>query len=138
MKIILRPGTTDDLNFITSSWFQTEYASKFWPFEYRKEIGNRVISKTLKESMTLIASPDDNQDLIIGFIVFESMPEHLKILDSHSIIHFAYVKAVYRKLGVGKKLVNSVTKSQKLDLVTSKLWAHHSRSYIYAPELRRF
>lgn len=102
-NIILRGPTENDFNFLIDSW--SKELKGHFPYKLIPEktffIGqNKIINLLLKNSLVLIASPKEYCDQILGYIVFEK-------IEQETIIHFTYVKKVFRNNGIGKKLLHA-------------------------------
>lgn len=116
MKI--RLAKESDINFVLSTWLRSYYdalrhysqraKAGFVPSndiffkEHQEKIKNR-----LKSSQVLICTAPDEDDQIIGYLVFED-----------DCLHFCYVKNVFRKMGVAKEL--------KKKAGTLKNYSHHT------------
>ena len=101
----MRPG---DVNFILSTWLKSYYeAMKFYssgsirvPFPWGDvyfQGHQEKIKKLLESASCLVCNAPDEEDQIIGYIVFDE--------DS---LHYCYVKQVYRKMGVAKELRSKI------------------------------
>lgn len=101
VKIIVRRGCMNDLNFIYATWLNGYYfGSKdiqaihkpTFMLEYHKVIEN-ILSKP--STQVAVAALKDDEDVIIGYSVFEE-----------PVLHWVFVKDGWRKMGVGKTLTN--------------------------------
>lgn len=130
--MIVRPFKDGDLNFILSTWLRSYYDALT---QYSKRAQARLapshdvffqehqrkIKETLKTAKVFILTTAEENDQIIGYIVFEG-----------DALHFCYVKAPFRKLGVAKKLCK--------EMVGVKQYSHHTtyskyiaKDFIYNP-----
>lgn len=103
----LRPGLQSDLPFIKSSWLQSYRESSKISYDLFNIYQNGLTEKILERSLTVVACNSEDDDLILGWICFEPAPKPVRLIFDHPtmrIVHYAYVKAIYRKLGVGKAL----------------------------------
>lgn len=94
----LRDSNPDDINFIYATWLKALFygnpaynaIDKDIYFEnYRK-----VVCGLLGSSSVKVACLKDDPDVIIGYSVY-----------SGKTLHFVFVKAIWRKIGVAKSLV---------------------------------
>src|SRR5271165_681887 len=95
----IRLGNKEDLPFIFSTWLKSfRYSSSF-----AKEIDNetyykfhqQVIERILSRSPSIYIACDQlHPDTVFGYIVYEG-----------PVLHFAYVKKSFRKLGIARALL---------------------------------
>lgn len=101
--IIVRKATPDDVPFIFSAWLKS-YEDSVVHAGISKTVyyanQHKLIEKLLRTSEVLIAvnASDDNQ--IYGFLVCER-------LQGVFVIHYIYVKMMFRKLGVARTLLEA-------------------------------
>lgn len=101
----LRPATENDFNFITNSWIESYKGFKDTTFMIFKKYHNPLINKIIKEkAITLMAVDNEHKDLIYGWCCFEHLEK--------PVLHYLYVKAIYRKTGVAKDLFNTCIKDE--------------------------
>jgi GNAT superfamily N-acetyltransferase len=137
LKIIFRPAVDTDLHFILSS-----YLKSAWEWREDREIRKDDFFKKeeaswrsiLSRSGVIIAADADEPDHIYGFIVGERACDEL-------ILHYIYVRYVYRNFGVGRELYNAVVKpEEKEPFITywNKNMEVLSKKYpvAYVPELK--
>lgn len=98
-EIKLRPATTEDFNFITSSWIQS-IQHKNIDFDTYRTYQNRLIKNILSRAITIVAVPDDMPEIITGWICLEN--------NQKLTIHWLYVKNIYRKMGIAKKFIEKI------------------------------
>lgn len=104
IDILLRAPNNQDGSFILDSWVR----------ENREQYPNNLVDKSLfyteekkivkiliTKSLILIACNPDDTDQIYGYLVFEK-------IEDIPIIHFLYVKLLFRENGVAKQLIESV------------------------------
>lgn len=114
----IRPMKSGDTNFILSTWLKsyydtlTTYSKKAQakiapPNEVFFKEHQEKIKKVLESANTLICTAPDDDNQIIGYIVTES-----------GTLHFCYVKHVFRKFGVAKRLRLQVGKLEN--------YSHHT------------
>lgn len=98
MQVKYRPHKETDLNFI--------FATLLKSYRYSNPQARVVEKKTYYENGSkewaaclhhggkiVVACADDDEDLIIGFVVY-----------SGNVLHYLYVKAAFRRAGIGKSL----------------------------------
>jgi len=98
---IIRNATGDDLNFIYTKWCRTyRYKSAFGKLFNNNDIFfkeyNHLIDGILSKypyTKVRIAALTEDPSVIIGFCVSDS-----------NALHFIYVKAPFRNMGIGKDL----------------------------------
>ncbi len=98
--IAIRPGAPEDKNLIYTSWLKGlrfgnnwfELIDKDAYYENYQKVLDRVFSKpTIK---IIIACLKDDPEIILGYSVSEP-----------GILHWVYVKTLWRKLGIAKDLI---------------------------------
>lgn len=113
-----------DKNFVLSTWLKSYYESlkafdeylafnKLKGFVYPKDDiffqghQNKIKDKLKNAECMVCTAPDDDRQ-IIGWIVYEP-----------TVIHYIYVKQVFRKYGIAKKLKSKVPTAVK--------YSHHTK-----------
>lgn len=99
--IHLRDATQDDLSFITSSWMQSYYPQSNLSFEDYKHYQNKLVKNILKNSINTVACDETDNNLIFGYIIHD-------MYINEPVIHYLYVKALYRRMGIAKALIGEV------------------------------
>lgn len=102
-QVRLRPATEDDVNFIFNSWLRC----------YRQSLNTRgienpvyfaqhhkVLEGLCKKAEIIVACNPTDLSQIYGYICTE-------IVEDIPVIHFIYVKELYRKLGLGMHLAEA-------------------------------
>lgn len=98
----VRRASSDDLRFIHSSWHTTFWktnAKRTTEWSVYKDEMDQRIDRLLARSETLVATAAEVPDEILGYAVLEG-----------DVLHFAYVKSVYRGMGIAKGLVRGRAK----------------------------
>ena len=112
----LNPDNESERNFILSTWLESYYDELknhgFKGVMYPKDDvffkGHQyAIKKTLGKSKALICTAPDDDNQILGSVVFDDMA-----------IHYCYVKQPFRKFGIAKKLCSESS---------AKLYSHHTK-----------
>lgn len=98
--IAFRRMQPSDRNFVAASWFQSYYSDPHNPVKDRAEY-KRVFAPVIDHLLdchgaTVMFSPTQ-PDEIIGYAAHDS-----------NLLHFVYVKSVFRKLGFGRQLLLEV------------------------------
>ena len=117
-KILLRPAASEDVSFIFSSWLKS-FRNSF----FAKPIDNTVyfseqhklIEKLVKQAPVIMACNPDDISQIYGFICAQR-------IEGVFCLHYLYVKHSFRKLGIGRALVNSF----EHDSSSAGVYTHHT------------
>ncbi len=110
LPIKLRSPTPTDLPFILSTWTESYEDSKYNPIYgpayqfYFRLLLNKLIPKCL---ITVLCNPEDNWQ-IYGYAIYQ-------IKDDNLILHWIYIKYIYRHLGLANYIFNTL-----LDMVPNK------------------
>ena len=89
-----RPPQDADAAFVLNSWLKSQRykygqlrdAEYFDPYK-------DVIASLISRSNIVIATPEDDETTIIGYVVFDK-----------ESVHFAYIKYPFRKMGIARNL----------------------------------
>lgn len=98
----IRLATEDDLRFVHSSWhtnFWKVWANKHVQREHYNGGMDRRIERLLKRSKTLVAFFPEVPDEVLGWSCMEG-----------DTLHYVYVKATYRRVGIGSGLTHGLVK----------------------------
>lgn len=126
-EFIFRPMREGDLPLCKSSWLHGFRGSHFAgplppPLYFKAYTG--FVEYLLEECETLLAVLPEDTNEIFGFITYERAvdqdtrrllngvnEEHNRAerLDSLPVVHWLFVKEVYRRYGLGQALLNQVT-----------------------------
>jgi hypothetical protein len=104
VKCVFRQPTEEDVDFIFNSWLQsyrktelkmthTVYYDKF----------KKILTAILEKALVLVACNEHEPRQVYGYIVYEPTEPLL--------IHWMYVKYVYRQQGLGGELLNKIRKN---------------------------
>lgn len=137
MEVTIRHANVQDNPFIIESWL--EYYKVFSQFGksvpakvYFKE-HRKLIVKVMEFSKCFVACDKKDTGLIIGFICSESMPS-----TGRDVLHFIFVRKDFRKLGIGKQLLDKVTEHPNVEFThqgdLKSLWGNYA-SKVYNPYL---
>jgi ribosomal protein S18 acetylase RimI-like enzyme len=127
IKFNLRKFQPTDLNFILGTWMESYFF--FMPSRPPKHIFAKehslLINKHLPHCDCLIACAEDDENQILGYIITEK-----------EILHYIYVKGMFRKLGIGSKLMSKLN-SEVVHTHYTQPIKHFSHRYklIYNPYL---
>lgn len=103
--VSLRLANEDDEPLIRNAWAKTVQDAA--PYRYMPSTNlffkgiNKEITALLGKSQTFVLCSEDDPDLIFSFAVTQRMGEIL-------VIHFAYTKATYWRLGLMRKLLQMI------------------------------
>ena len=104
--IHIRDATDKDLAFITSTWMQSYYPQCGLGFDDYKHFQNKLVKGLLSRSYNLVACDDSDHNLIFGWVSYD---EYL----NDPVVHYIYVKALYRRMGISKQLMAEVMGNDK-------------------------
>lgn len=123
VKVKFRPPTLEDKNFILNSWLKSYRNSPFAKqminpvyFKNHEKLLKTLISSCL---ITIACNPEDEWQ-VYGYIVFENLGNDV------SVIHYAYVKRTFRKLGIAKQIFESINPQN-----TPSFYTHHTKHVDY-------
>lgn len=137
-----RPYTTDDLNFIQSSWGSSYYKGQefhLWMspqtfHHYHRPIRDQILSRPTLAIIICCSKLDPDQ--IIGWIAVEAIPDVEQM-----IVHYLYVKKIYKGEGIAQDLFNRavITRpvffSHMTDRGNKILLKKGNGDYLYVPHL---
>jgi GNAT superfamily N-acetyltransferase len=141
LPIAVREVNADDINFILSSWtksYRHSYFAQKIPNGIYFDEHKKVIAKSLLSSKVFVACLEEEPDQILGYICFDSN-KYRGIL----VVHYLFVKHLYRRFGVGKKLIAAAKEDarHKTDLpiivthTTSAFKRLEGDGFVYNPYL---
>jgi hypothetical protein len=114
--INIRPYELNDHDFICSSYLNSTYYNSLDrsvrlinKFDHDKAM-DRKINSMLTESMVLMATPEDDSDLIVGYMIF-----------NQECLHYLYVKKDFRSMGISLLLLKSVDIDNHSQLIITHL-----------------
>lgn len=139
---IYRPYEQTDLNFVRKTWAMSYYYDNYLKnhlsikqfHHYHRPIRERILAEPTLA--VIICASEANPDQILGWIAAEVLEESKQM-----IIHYIYVKDLYRKEGIGKSLLEKVMHEKPV------FYTHESiigrailkkmprESFVYAPHL---
>lgn len=106
----IRPATGKDLSFIYDTWLNS--------FRYDSPLGKScknsiffneyklVIDRVLSEAETLVAHTPEDENLILAYLVHEAP----------RLLHYAFCKDAFRRLGITKALFLEAFKNESLKI----------------------
>lgn len=116
-------ATQNDVHLIRDSWLKS-YRSSVWvsgiPSEIYYPVHGNKVDALLSQSQVLIARYQKDPDQVYGWIAGRQYLEHL-------IVHYCYVKSTFRKLGIGRQLLNKLIHYAPLYekiIATHRTWSH--------------
>ena len=106
--VSIRRATRRDIPFLTSSWLRSFRDGAFVrgvPSTLYYRYHHKVISALLSRAVTLVAVNAEDDDQILGWLCAE-------LVEGPSlVVHYAYVKEVFRKQGLAKRLLDVFMKA---------------------------
>jgi GNAT superfamily N-acetyltransferase len=115
----IRKATEADVAFIFSSWLKSMRNSGYSygvPNVTFYAEHHKVLERLLKSCEVYVACDEANVADIYGYICAERV-------DGFFVMHFAYVKHTYRRLGIGTMLLNAF----QHDASTAALYTHMTK-----------
>ena len=108
--IELRPLGDAEKNFVINSWLRSlrAHSSHFAavPAEIYYEAHAQSIKNCIAENNCLVATPRNEPEIIIGYLVWEDRgPKYV-------VLHYCYVKSNFRKMGLASILVDMVAQGR--------------------------
>lgn len=108
-EYVVRNANPKDINFIFSTWMESfRYGStpiKTTPksiyFSRYQTVLDHILGKD--EVHTVVACSPEEPDVILGYLVYETP----------NIVHYSFVKEVFRNIGVAKSLLEHLGPSYK-------------------------
>lgn len=100
---VIRPFTEFDLSFIFATWLRGLYYGNSWFREIDKDLFmenyHRVVEAILARPTVevSVACLKDDPNTILGYVVLER---------TRQTLHWAFVKEVWRRFGIAKKLID--------------------------------
>lgn len=99
-NIELRGLTEKDLPFVFATWLHAYKKESYFAKRIKRDVffkeHHRLIELLLGKSQILVAHPIGEPDVILGYLVYTS-----------GVVHFAFVKPEFRKLGIAKTMLNA-------------------------------
>jgi len=93
-----------DEGFVYSSWLKS-YRNSPMASNLNNDVyydnHKKIVQNTLENAVTMILCASDDEDHILGFICFEAT--------NLNIIHYIYIKYSYRKMGLTKFLLDTLS-----------------------------
>ena len=134
--ILIRPYRGSDHDFICSSYLNSTYFNSIDKStrqvkKHDHDLAmDRKINSLIGESVVLVACPEDDPELIVGYLI-----------GVHNVLHYIYVKKDFRQMGVCNELLKYsnlphdifVTHLSKNSAhITSKFVEYTYNPYIFA------
>jgi hypothetical protein len=102
-QVSLRSGRPTDKGFIYQTWLRSFVLGSGFcrgiPRRIAYAYQERLVKKIMETAEVLIVHPRNIPDQIIGYVVVE------RHRDAGLVLHYAYTKEAYRRLGVAKMLI---------------------------------
>lgn len=113
LTVTLRPMISADRGFIVGTWLRnyarTREAHRVVPEAYHAG-QTALIDELLDREETILAVNPEKSDQIFGFICGRRAT-----LTAPGVVHYAYVKDVFRRKGVGRLLVTTLSGGAPVD-----------------------
>ena len=135
-SVRLRPIIEDDTAFIFNSWLKSyrfsHFGEKITNTIYFAE-HHKVIERLIDNSKVLVACNPEEPSQVYGYIIGEEV-------DGIFVLHFIYVKHIFRNMGVGKTLLDAWGHDKE----KAGVYTHHTRmadklaakyNFVYHPYL---
>ena len=117
---IIRQARVSDIQFLTSSWlksYRNAAAVRGVPNSVYFFYHHKLLEELLSRCTVLIYCYPDNQDQILGYVCAE-------VFDSALVVHYAYVKKTFRRLGIAKALIKHLVETEEPPAV---LYTHKTK-----------
>jgi hypothetical protein len=117
-KFTFRKFHEDDKNFVINSWLKSyskysEAPGDVFYHEHHKLITSFIESLTDPENVIMIACDIDDTDVIYGYVAYQK--------NTVPIIHYIFVKELFRKLNIAKELMSYPLESTTTPIIISHL-----------------
>lgn len=127
-----RERNAHDRNFIMACWMRSFRSNSRWAKLVDPDIYSRchsqMLDRLLSDSGSVVACNPDDPHQIFGFAIYQPS------LEGVAIIHWVYVKEVYRKLGIGNAIYREVLAAADHDLKLPVAVTHDARALEWAAE----
>lgn len=106
MNWSLRSPNNSDVDFIYNSWLESyrKTENKMTHTVYYDRF-KKILTTIFQKSLVIIACDQKDPTQIFGYIVYEPLDP--------VILHYVYVKFMYRQHGIGKDLLEAVRKKEE-------------------------
>lgn len=132
IPLLFRSRNADDRNFIVSSWMRSFRSGSKWAKDVSAEVykvqHQRVIMQLLANSGSIVACSPDDPNQIFGYAIYQPSAEGI------AIIHWLYVKEMYRKLGIGASIYREVLMAADHDLKMPCAVTHSTHALDWAAD----
>ena len=107
----LRAPTSDDLGFVVKSYVRS-YANSPWAGSMTRERQIEAVRGTLLDLIkrgvdVQVVCLESRPEFLLGFIASEQT-------DRGPVVHYVYVKQMYRQSGIGRGMVQSIASNAKI------------------------
>lgn len=136
----IREATEADLRFVRASWFESYRNGGYAPqvaFPTYREGQHQIIERCLKLGRTFVAFVTSVPDEVCSWVCVQAP----------SLLHFAYTKQAYRRMGIAKQLLTEAARSGALQEHThdtrvgrslaAKIGTKHNPYPLYPPAVPR-
>lgn len=136
VPVMVRKAVPTDIPFLFNSWLKSyrdsRFASSITTTIYYTE-HHKVVERLLKTCDVFVACNPQDQLELYGYICAEKV-------DGILVIHYVYTKHTYRRLGIGKALLNQF----EHDPAAASIYTHNTKmadglakifNFVYSPYL---
>lgn len=127
IPVTLREATSNEHQFVFNSWlksYKDSYFAMDIPAHVYYQEHHNIVKGLIERSKVLLAVNQDDDDQILGFVVFE--PGRISFTP---VIHYMYVKSPFRYLGVGTELFEEALHACKYDESLPIIVTHYSKQF---------
>jgi len=121
VEIFVRLANDTDIDFITSSWlnsFRDGYFNATVPNRVYYNQHHKVLERLVPSSTILVACNSERPQQIFGWLCFQ-------VVDNVLILHYVYVKNMFREQGIAARLFNYVMENDSLGLAQNVVMTTH-------------
>lgn len=125
----LRLAGDSDLNFVRHSWLRSLHSYGHGQRDVNRSTffkGHAIlVNRCLERSFCLVANPNGMENIIVGYIVWETGADN-------TLIHYIYTKSDYRNMGLATYLIETIRGDKEI-IATAR--GTRFKQFIYNPYL---
>ncbi len=110
LPIAIRPAKDSDYGYVLKTWsidYHKTHPTTFIPNSVYVPYQTKIINNILAKCQVDIACIDDEQDIIVGYLISQPMNK------DNVIIHWGQVKGIFRRMGVIKDMLKNLQVGDK-------------------------
>lgn len=110
LPIVFRPANVNDVPFLFKTWlidYHKVHPFNFIPTDIYKPVQTNIIQQLIQKTPVIICCLDDDPNQIVGYLVAQPYGE------SSILIHWAHIKAIYRRMGILKEMLAQLNYQDK-------------------------